>query len=59
MVEAIKSYWAENGFAPTLRELAEDLEIPSLATVKKYLGLLVESGRVSVVPGSPRTIRLK
>ena len=47
-----------NGSSPTVREICEDLHIPSTSTVHSDLKYLVEIGSIEMMDGLNRTIRL-
>ena len=46
------------GFSPTVREICEDLRIPSTSTVHSDLHHLVDKGHIEMEEGRNRTIRL-
>ena len=53
--EYIKQYRAENGFAPSYREIADALGI-GLTTVDHHVLCLQREGRISYKPGTARSI---
>jgi len=53
----IRRYIAENGFAPTIREISEGCYM-SATNVIRYLDKLEAWGRISREPRTPRSIRL-
>lgn len=55
-VRFIIRFTADRGFPPSVRELGAELGHKSPATTHALLHKLVTSGRVSRVPGSPRTL---
>lgn len=48
----------KNGYAPSMREIAADLNIVA-STVHIYLKLLEDDGKIYCRHGSPRAIRVK
>lgn len=48
-LEILKRFQEENGYTPTVRELAEAEELKSPATVKYYLDKLERSGKIKRV----------
>jgi repressor LexA len=60
MLDFISRYKADNdGVPPTYREIGKALGIPSTSTVGFHLATLERMGKLKVIPGSPRGIRLK
>jgi repressor LexA len=57
-LEYVRDYARENGYPPTLRETAHYLGLSSVSTVHKHIHALQKKGYISVVPGSPRAIRI-
>lgn len=58
IVEAILRSVEERGFPPSVRELCDELGLSSPSTVHHHLHRLVRQGRITLVPGSPRTLRV-
>lgn len=58
IVEEVERFWDEQGHAPTFRELAARLQVPSTTTVVLRVRRLVLQGKLLHEPGSFRTIRL-
>ena len=54
----IKDYIKEHGYSPTVREIAEILDIKSTATVQRYLNILEMEMYITKVNSSPRTIQV-
>ena len=54
----IKNFTNEHGYSPTVRELAELLNVSSPATIHTHLKILVNKGYITYVPKSSRTIRI-
>ena len=53
----IRSYIAQHGYSPSVREIACAC-YASVGTVARYLDKLEAQGRITRVPGQPRTTRL-
>lgn len=56
VLAAIISLRAKNGFAPTLREIGAAVGLSSKATVHVHLESLKRTGKITWMPGAPRTI---
>lgn len=56
-LEIIKSFVANNGYPPTVRELADQLGLQSSSTAFNLLEQLVRKGFINKGPG-PRTLRV-
>ncbi len=56
--EYVKKFQNENGYPPSVREIARDLKIKSTATVHYYLKKLEESGIITKDAGRNRAISL-
>ncbi|WP_059043995.1 LexA family protein [Paenibacillus rubinfantis] len=56
-LEIIKSFVAQNGYPPTVREIGENLGLQSSSTAFNLLEQLVKKGYVSKGPG-PRMLRV-
>lgn len=54
VVEFIRNYQRENGYAPSIREIQEGCGILSSSTVSYIIGSLESEGRVKRVPGVAR-----
>ena len=57
-VRFIESFWDENGYAPTVREICDALGYKSPSTVWLRLRNLREQGIVSYKSRIPRTVRV-
>lgn len=57
MYTFIIEYISENGFAPTIREIAQAVKI-SIGRVKHHLMKLEIEGRIKVKENSPRAIKV-
>ena len=58
ILKAIRSYVAENGYAPSVRELAAILGVGH-STVQAGLTELVKDGKISRTTGVARGLRVK
>lgn len=58
IVEYVTRHTAERGFSPSLREIGIACGISSTSVVEYHLRRLEADGRVTRVPGSPRTLRV-
>ena len=47
-----------NGYAPSVRELAKELDLASPSSVHLHLRGLAEMGYITWIPGLSRTVRL-
>jgi repressor LexA len=56
ILEFIREFYAANGFAPTLREIAVGVGLGSPSTVLYQLGELQRMGWVRRHPGLPRAL---
>jgi len=58
MVDYLRGYIAENGYAPTLEEIGRHFELASLATVHKHLQNLERKGIIRRLPNQSRALEL-
>lgn len=58
ILQYIEKYIADNGYAPSIRDICGDLGIRSTSTVHAALQRLSESGRIRFSPNLKRTIEL-
>lgn len=60
IVEAIKGYIQEHGYAPTVREIGEMVGLKSTSSIQSHLTRLFKEGKLETdaKPGSPRAIRV-
>ena len=58
VLEYIKQFMHQNGFAPTLREIKSGLDISSTSMVDFYLSKLRKAGKITYYDGMARTIRV-
>lgn len=56
---SIKKYIAKNGYAPTVREICEDLDLRSPATAFVHLKHLINKGYISQTNSKFRTLEIK
>lgn len=56
--DAIREYTAINGYAPTVREIGQDVGLKSTATVHQYLNRIMCKGYITYHPKQPRTLRV-
>lgn len=47
-----------NGYAPTVREIADAVGLASPGTVHSHLAAMRREGRITYVDGKPRTLRV-
>lgn len=59
LCEAIKGYFEKYHYAPTIRELCEEMHLSSTCTVSKRLFIAREMGYIDFSDKEPRTIVLK
>ena len=55
---AIKSFISEFGYAPTVREIGEIVNLKSPSSVHEHLLALEEKGYITQLKGKSRTIRI-
>ncbi len=58
ILEFIQQFIQANGYAPTLRQIADAIDVSSLATVHEHLETLQEKGLIRRKPGRNRSIEL-
>lgn len=54
----IKDYLRKNGFAPSIEEIAEAVELSSKTAVRHHLEILVDEGAIQMTPGKYRSLRV-
>jgi repressor LexA len=54
----VKTFWAENGFAPTVRDLCQATGRTSTSTIHAHLQRLRRAGVVDWAEGRQRTLRV-
>ena len=60
ILEFIKSYITQHGYAPSYKEIGEGVKLKSKCTVYSHVQKLIAFGEIETDhPGSPRAIRLK
>lgn len=57
-LDFIKSYFEEQGYAPTVAEIAKALGLKSTGVTHRYIKSLVEIGAITLLPGKKRNIML-
>lgn len=58
VLAAIRTFWEQHGYAPTIRELAEMSGFQSSSAIHRWLGSLSTKGVVLSQDFQPRTIRI-
>ena len=58
ILDFISEYTAQNGYAPTYREIQQSAGVKSVSTVHYYVKLLESDGRLSPRPGHGRTLNM-
>lgn len=58
IIQFIHDFRQQNTYAPTVREIAEGVNLSSVSTVQRHLINLVEKGYIETEQQKPRTIRL-
>ena len=59
VLDFIRRFFAEWGYAPTIAEICDGLGLASTATVHKHLKTLVEKGHIDSLPGRSRGLSVK
>ncbi|OIN95680.1 repressor LexA [Candidatus Desantisbacteria bacterium CG1_02_38_46] len=59
ILKRINEYFSEHQIAPTYKELAERMKVNSLATIAKYIKVLVRKGFLQLLPGHRGIIILR
>lgn len=59
VLTSVKKYMAKKGYAPTVREICEDLELRSPATAFVHLKHLIDKGYISQTNSKFRTLEIK
>lgn len=58
ILDFIKTFIAENGYAPTVREIAKGVYLSSTSNVHRYLTALEKSGKIVREATKPRTLKV-
>lgn len=58
VLEAIDQLTNQNGYAPTIREIAVYADFKSSSSVKRYMDILRKEERIDFQEGMPRTVRI-
>lgn len=56
--EYIIEYMTDNGYAPSVRDICNGIELKSTATVYHYLEILVDKGLIEMKEKAPRAIKV-
>ncbi|MFD2330653.1 LexA family protein [Cohnella sp. GCM10020058] len=59
ILEFIRSFIAQHGYAPTLREIAAGVGVGLSGNVHRYVHHLRDIGKITFDDHKPRTIRIK
>lgn len=54
----IKDYMKRNGFAPSIDEIGQAVDLSSKTAVRHHIDILVEEGHLAVTPGKYRSLRV-
>lgn len=58
VLEALRAYYLDKGYCPSVRELGDMVGLSSSSSVQHHLQTLVETGRIVRDKSRPRAIRL-
>ncbi|MBI4426290.1 MAG: transcriptional repressor LexA [Candidatus Kerfeldbacteria bacterium] len=58
ILQYLKDYIADHGYAPTLTEIAKEFKLSSLATVHEHVGFLEDRGFIRRIAGEERGIKV-
>lgn len=58
IVAAVADLWLAKGWAPTLREVAEEVGLAAPSTVHSHVRILVDAGILAMDYGVPRSLRV-
>jgi repressor LexA len=58
LLDAIRAHIAGEGLVPTIRELAERMDLASTSSVAQLLGQLITKGYVTRLHNRPRSLKL-
>lgn len=58
VLEALRAYYLDKGYCPSVRELGDMVGLSSSSSVQHHLQTLVEAGRIVRDKSRPRAIRL-
>lgn len=59
IVAAIRAYWAEHGFSPSLRDVGKMVGLKSAAAVGRRIAMLRDAGVLTYEDGVPRSIVMR
>ncbi len=55
----IQQYWLRCGRAPTVQEIADEMQVSARGTVYRYVKILAKEGYIELLPNVRRNIRIK
>jgi len=58
IIAVIAEHVAEHGYPPSVRDIGLQVGLSSPSTVQSHLEQLRKAGRLTSVPGKPRTLRV-
>lgn len=58
IVEFVSDFWTDNGYGPTIREVAQGVGLLAASSARYELVQLRDAGRLTWVDGRPRTLRV-
>lgn len=58
IVRFVKAYVKKNGFAPSVEEIAEGVDLASKTAVRHHLDVLKDEGVITWTPGKYRSLRV-
>lgn len=58
IVRFVKAYVKKNGFAPSVEEIAEGVDLSSKTAVRHHLDVLKDEGTITWTPGKYRSLRI-
>jgi repressor LexA len=57
-LDAIRALWKKLGYAPTYKEIADEMGLRSCQSIVTHLRLLEKKGLITRTPGTQRTVRV-
>lgn len=58
ILRCIETYWAEHGYGPSIRDIADVVGLKSTSTVHGYIQRMVKAGHIVQTPGIPHSIQI-
>jgi SOS-response transcriptional repressor LexA len=58
IVEFVSDFWTDNGYGPTIREVAQGVGLLAASSARYELVQLRDAGRLTWADGRPRTLRV-